>query len=379
MLTCQEQHMDHEELQHQEDLLRSYRRRLRILEQQEALLGIRTPPEILLEIEDLRNKIVHAELEPKQHSFTPETPSNTLNLPLSVSEAIQPTLSSETSPVYMPSTLLMGRGKSLRIVRVPLWSWKKRLTVFASIFGFTWLFLEPLAAFSDSPFLSTSGIWGYIFLVLFAALLTFSIQVYGYSRIIGRMSFCSFDIILTESGVRYSIEAPLDMRVEEFLNLFFDRVARDADPNSSLSRANMYDKVMLVKRSEKYEEIEGQKTIREVGLREGDECRIRGTIKQQHRLAFWAIGRKGGERVEFCLPEPPQDKSNSDTSKEESQKYKDISEELRQNWTSSEMTKNWQAYWQGPAESSWEMNSLATMSVTSVSDSASTTNAPFTD
>ena len=49
--------MDDEERQHLEDLLESYHRRLRLLEKQEALLGPRTPPEILIEIEDTRIRI----------------------------------------------------------------------------------------------------------------------------------------------------------------------------------------------------------------------------------------------------------------------------------------------------------------------------------
>ena len=49
--------MEDDERQHLDELSRTYRRRLRYLEQREALLGVSTPPEILIEAEDIRGKI----------------------------------------------------------------------------------------------------------------------------------------------------------------------------------------------------------------------------------------------------------------------------------------------------------------------------------
>ena len=56
--------MDDEQRRHLEDLLSTYQRRLRPLEKRAALQGHNTPPEILLEIEDIRSEIrrVKAEL-----------------------------------------------------------------------------------------------------------------------------------------------------------------------------------------------------------------------------------------------------------------------------------------------------------------------------
>jgi len=49
--------MDDEDQQHLEEMLRTYKRRLRVLEQQEASAGPRTPPEVRTEIDDVRTQI----------------------------------------------------------------------------------------------------------------------------------------------------------------------------------------------------------------------------------------------------------------------------------------------------------------------------------
>jgi hypothetical protein len=53
--------MGNEERQHLEELLQNYRRRLRHLEKQESYSGPRTPPEVLIEIEDVKKKISEIE------------------------------------------------------------------------------------------------------------------------------------------------------------------------------------------------------------------------------------------------------------------------------------------------------------------------------
>jgi 3-keto-disaccharide hydrolase len=49
--------MDEEQRQHLETLHRIYQKRVRILEQEEALMGPQTPPHVLIELDDLRKKI----------------------------------------------------------------------------------------------------------------------------------------------------------------------------------------------------------------------------------------------------------------------------------------------------------------------------------
>jgi hypothetical protein len=49
--------MDKEQQQHLETLQRIYNKRVRILEQEEALMGPQTPPHVLIELDDLRKKI----------------------------------------------------------------------------------------------------------------------------------------------------------------------------------------------------------------------------------------------------------------------------------------------------------------------------------
>jgi formylglycine-generating enzyme required for sulfatase activity len=55
--------MDAEERQHIESLLKQYRRRLRVLEQQAARFGLNAPAELIIEIQDLRDVIDQLQLQ----------------------------------------------------------------------------------------------------------------------------------------------------------------------------------------------------------------------------------------------------------------------------------------------------------------------------
>src|SRR5262245_23991141 len=66
--------MDEQERQHLEELLQNYRRRLRPLEKRESYEGPRTPPEILMEIEDIRTKIAGIEIRLNPASPPTQTP-----------------------------------------------------------------------------------------------------------------------------------------------------------------------------------------------------------------------------------------------------------------------------------------------------------------
>ena len=55
--------MDKEQLQHLEEMLRIYHKRLRPLERQEAMYGPRTMPDVLIEIEELKEKIADIEAQ----------------------------------------------------------------------------------------------------------------------------------------------------------------------------------------------------------------------------------------------------------------------------------------------------------------------------
>lgn len=90
--------MDDQERQHLEDLLHMYRRRLRPLEKQEALLGPRTPPDIHMEIEDTRDKINQIEAH-LLHSAT----STLIKKPFSDSQSQLLSQKDNTSHAVLPA------------------------------------------------------------------------------------------------------------------------------------------------------------------------------------------------------------------------------------------------------------------------------------
>jgi hypothetical protein len=50
-----------EEIQHQQELIKGYRKRQRVLEQQASVFGLHVPPHIQIEIDDLQEKIYECE------------------------------------------------------------------------------------------------------------------------------------------------------------------------------------------------------------------------------------------------------------------------------------------------------------------------------
>jgi hypothetical protein len=64
--------MDEEQRQHLRDFLRTHQRRLRALEQQAALQGVQTPPQVVIEIEDLKGEI--ADIEAHLSALPAQTP-----------------------------------------------------------------------------------------------------------------------------------------------------------------------------------------------------------------------------------------------------------------------------------------------------------------
>lgn len=57
---------------HIKNLIYNYNRRLQLLKEQQALRGLNTPPEILLEIEDIEAKLGQLETELKEIANSPE-------------------------------------------------------------------------------------------------------------------------------------------------------------------------------------------------------------------------------------------------------------------------------------------------------------------
>ena len=169
------------------------------------------------------------------------------------------------------------KSKKMRIIDEPSFSWKARIVAFGSIFGILWLYLEPQGTFGSS-LLSSLGGWGYAGLILLSLLLALLTEYFNRIRLRSHIIFRSFTVIPTESGTRYLVEAPQDMRVEKFLELFLEKVSKRANADNLLSSRKLYEFSLLVRRGGQYISLSSKGTIAEVGLQSGDICTLRGKI-----------------------------------------------------------------------------------------------------
>jgi hypothetical protein len=100
-----------------EGLRQSHLRRLRILEQQAAITGVNTRPEVLTEIEDLRTSIAHIERDlrvAEQEGSSPATPSsNEPTFPPSLTVSPTPLLGRELEVAALTSLL---RNPNIRLI-----------------------------------------------------------------------------------------------------------------------------------------------------------------------------------------------------------------------------------------------------------------------
>lgn len=98
----------------------------------------------------------------------------------------------------------------LRIANIPEWSWRRRLSTFFSAFVVIWVFLDPLyASIGGSGPLGFLGVWRYSILIILVVIVTICIAFYERIRFVSRTTFIPFEIVLTETGERHFVEAPL--------------------------------------------------------------------------------------------------------------------------------------------------------------------------
>ena len=179
----------------------------------------------------------------------------------------------------------MSNDRKLRIVAPrSMWSWKRRLIVFVSIFGSIWLFIEPLLAFigSANP-LNILGGWQYLILCIVSGVVVALAEIVEKQISVGRVSFVDFVITLIESGEQYHVEAPYDMRTKDFVDLFMNTIFAIIGSEGQLSRYYIYDNTLMIKQTNgSYIASSGDNTLKENGIVPGSDCRVEGTIKSNH-------------------------------------------------------------------------------------------------
>lgn len=174
------------------------------------------------------------------------------------------------------------------IANFPSVSWQSRLAVFLAVFGFFWLFLEPLSAFQlGTSIMSSLGIWGYLSLLAFSATATFGYEFLQKKKFIGEMHLIPINLTLTETGTKHYLSTPRDMKSGIFIKKFIETLTYIPD-DSLLSHVEMYDLSLLVITPEK-KVVELQPAL---SFKESDldltvelECRILGKIKESLLVA----------------------------------------------------------------------------------------------
>lgn len=142
----------------------------------------------------------------------------------------------------------MSKPKIIQISNMPPFSFKKRLLVFAEIFGGIWLFLEPLTSFSIGVgVMSFMGVWGYVGLFLASLTGVVCVELFARRRIPGQIGFVFIKILLPETGSCYNVKTSLDLEVGKFINLFLEYLEKHPAENVKLHR-NKGDYFCLVER-----------------------------------------------------------------------------------------------------------------------------------
>ena len=186
------------------------------------------------------------------------------------------------------------KWRRLRVVYESHWFWGRRFATFLFIFTAVWLFVEPLFSFRvGSSLLRSLGPWGYAGLLILTLLATLAVELFSRWRSVQSISFIRFEVILTEIGARYRVEAPEDMKVSAFVVLFLKKVSGSGVPKRihavELGTSFCYDNDLLVNRAQGHEKLARHKTLGEAGLSGGDVCKIQGEIKPEYACIYYHV------------------------------------------------------------------------------------------
>jgi hypothetical protein len=193
-------------------------------------------------------------------------------------------------------------AKRTLIANFPTINWKSRLAVFLGVFGFFWLFLEPLSAFKlGESVMSTLGIWGYLSLFVVSAVLTIGYELFQRRKQIGKMDLIPITLVLTETGTRHYLNTPRDIKSGIFIKRFVETLQHIPE-SSVLSHPEMYDLSLLVMLKQKVVELDPKLAFAESSIDlDGElECRIFGRIKPEYETGQ-AMANRIARPVEIVI------------------------------------------------------------------------------
>ncbi len=154
------------------------------------------------------------------------------------------------------------------------WSWQNWFVTFIASFGTVWLFHEPLATLGFGIGISSWGVTGYIYLLVLSIIASICIHRVDQVKWLNRTKFIHLDVILEEAGMRIPVYVSQDLRVERFISLFLEEMSQDSNMNDSIKFAPVFENVLIAKLHKSERKLPNTKTIKEAGLRDGDECKI---------------------------------------------------------------------------------------------------------
>lgn len=95
-------------------------------------------------------------------------------------------------------------------------------------------------------------------------------------------------MILTESGQRQTVSVPFDMKIENFLKEYLNKISDRADSSSIRTHLELYKHTLLVSRNGIDQEVSSDKTLRQAGVNNGDICKV--SIKIRPEFASRVLG-----------------------------------------------------------------------------------------
>lgn len=169
------------------------------------------------------------------------------------------------------------RSRYKKITVLEPFSMKKRLLVFISILSGLFVIIEPLGVFGLAEYyLKKAGIYGYLGLISFSALITVFIEMIRKINSMRKYKFIEFTIILIQDGSEFYVKAPQSILVKKFIQLFLKKISyRSLILDTPITTMNLS---LFVNNADAKILLDSAKTIQQCRLKNGDVCSIAGRL-----------------------------------------------------------------------------------------------------
>jgi hypothetical protein len=173
-------------------------------------------------------------------------------------------------------------SSAITIAPVEELSFKSSSTVFVSVFGLFWLFLEPLGLFGLLPSLSGFFAWA-TYLGLFFASLTVVIAVRLLYRRAGcsKLTFVTFTVASSADGADHFVRVPENMQVWHFVHEFLSYLSRGPARERIRQLMFHFDPALQISRDGNFVEVSNSLTLSQAGITNGVRCQIRGISRPE--------------------------------------------------------------------------------------------------